>query len=254
MEFTERTLDEHIINDFCKTGALFVVNHSGGKDSQAMLIHLLNEGIPPGQIVIMHADLGAADWPGVLDHIRATTLGLPLVVAQATKSFMDMVRSRGRWPSAQHRQCTSDLKRGPIEREVRKYLKEHPEHHGQIVNCMGLRAQESAARSRRKPLIYSERNSKAGRVWYDWLPIHDWSLEDVWSAIEEAQQEPHYAYGLGMSRLSCMFCILASKQDLQISAKANPEAYAHYVSVEKELDHTMSMSGQSLERVTGIKA
>ena len=247
------TPEHEYIRDLHDKGALFVVNHSGGKDSQAMLIHLLESGIRPTQIVIAHADLGEADWPGVLEHIERTIDGLPLIVARASKSFMGMVRSRGRWPSAQHRQCTSDLKRGPIEREVRRYLRNNPQHCDVVVNCMGLRAEESSARARRPSFVYSKRNSKAGREWFDWLPIHQWPVANVWSAIEKAGQRPHYAYDLGMARLSCMFCILASKGDLRISAKANPDAYRRYVEMERELDHTMNMSGIPLPRITGIE-
>lgn len=50
-------------------GALFVVNHSGGKDSQAMLIRL-HAVIPADQLLIVHADLPEVDWEG----IRAVTL------------------------------------------------------------------------------------------------------------------------------------------------------------------------------------
>ena len=50
------------ISSLITAGALFVSNHSGGKDSQAMLINLL-EVIPPKQLVVVHASLGAMEWP-----------------------------------------------------------------------------------------------------------------------------------------------------------------------------------------------
>ena len=46
------------ISDLIRTDALFVSNHSGGKDSQAMLIKLLDV-IPARQLVVVHASLGA---------------------------------------------------------------------------------------------------------------------------------------------------------------------------------------------------
>ncbi len=57
------------ISSLITSGALFVSNHSGGKDSQAMLINLL-EVIPPKQIVVVHASLGAMEWPGALELAR----------------------------------------------------------------------------------------------------------------------------------------------------------------------------------------
>src|SRR5262249_46314776 len=49
-------------------------------------------------------------------------------------------------------QCTSDLKRGPIEREVRRYADARG--FAIIVNVLGLRAEESAGRAKRA--IFSE--------------------------------------------------------------------------------------------------
>ena len=233
-------------------GALFAVSHSAGKDSQAMLILMREAGIPDDQIVLVHADLGEVEWDGNLDHIRKNSFGLPLIVAEPAKTFFDMVEHRGMFPSPSQRQCTSDLKRGPIERELRRFLKANPRFEGRVVNCMGMRAGESASRAKRKPLLHSARNSKAGRTWYDWLPIHALTELEVFCAIASAGQEPHWAYALGMTRLSCRFCILASAADLTVSAKANPELYARYCETEIRLGHTLSMSRKRLPEITGI--
>jgi 3'-phosphoadenosine 5'-phosphosulfate sulfotransferase (PAPS reductase)/FAD synthetase len=110
-------------------GALFVVNHGAGKDSQAMAI-CLAKLVPRRQLLVIHADLGEVEWPGNGQHIRETIDGLPLIVCRnERKTFFDMVRRRGKWPSAGQRQCTSDLKRGPIEREIRRFLKANPCYH-----------------------------------------------------------------------------------------------------------------------------
>jgi len=55
------------INSLINSGALFVSNHSGGKDSQAMLIKLL-EVIPAHLLIVVHASLGAIEWPGALER------------------------------------------------------------------------------------------------------------------------------------------------------------------------------------------
>ena len=81
------------------------------------------------------------------------------------------------------------------------------------MNAMGMRAEESAARARKLPLKRSDRNSRAGRSWYDWLPVFDLTEAQVFDVIRAAGQSPHPAYGMGMSRLSCVFCIMASRAD-----------------------------------------
>lgn len=241
------------IQQLSDLGALFVVNHSGGKDSQAMLIRL-RRLIPRRQLLIVHADLGRVEWTGAIEHIEATADGLPLIVARARRDLLQMIRERRMFPSPQQRQCTSDLKRGPIEREIRRFLKAHPEFNGRVVNCMGLRAEESAARKRRVAWQRSTRNSKAGREWFDWLPIKDMTMTEVFETIAAAGQKPHPVYAAGMRRFSCCFCIMACVEDLTTAAHLNPPLYREYVALERETGHTLSMSGKGLEEITGVVA
>lgn len=232
--------------------ALFVVNHSGGKDSQAMFIKLL-EVIPADQLLVVHASLGDVEWKGALElaEAQAAAAGVPFIVARAQKSFLEMVERRfatrpevPSWPSASHRQCTSDLKRGPIEREIRRYMKER----GllKIVSCTGIRAQESASRAKVNVFHQNRLNSVAGRAWFDWAPIHAMTTVEVFATIAAAGQEPHPAYAAGNQRLSCVFCIMGSKNDLALGAKHNPDLFTRYVELEERTGYTMHMSRKSL--------
>lgn len=236
------------IRQLVAAGALFVANHSGGKDSQAQLIRLL-ERIPAAQLIVVHASLGPMEWPGAMELARdqAADAGLHFIVAKATKTLLEMVERRfeGRpdvpsWPSASTRQCTSDLKRGPIQREVRRYAKANG--FKVIVNCLGLRAQESPGRAKRLPFRRNDRDSNSVLTWYEWLPVHDLSSDDVFGIIKSAGQRPHYAYALGNERLSCVFCIMASKGDLRNGRRHHPELLARYDALEKRTGYTMHMS------------
>ena len=237
-------------------GALVALNHSGGKDSQAMTV-LLSRVVPPEQILVVHAPLGEVEWPGTLEHIERTIpQGVPLILAPVTsgKTLLERVEARGMWPSSAARWCTSDFKRSPIERELRRFLKAHPRYRNRIVNAMGMRASESPARARRAPWRYNDRNSRAGRRWFDWLPIHGLSADDVFRVIADAGQSPHWAYAAGMSRLSCSFCILASRADLRCAARLRPRLYRDYVALEKRIGHTLSPAGIPLPALTGVTA
>lgn len=211
--FDRNELDQ--VADLVRRGAVFVVNHSGGKDSQAMALRL-REVVPERQLLVIHAHLPEVDWPGIVEHIESTIDGLPFIQCRSVKTFFEMVERRGMFPSPQQRQCTSDLKA-------------RPEYGGLIVNCMGLRAEESPARAKATTFKFSARNSKAGREWYDWLPIHDWTTAEVFQRIADAGQAPHWAYAAGMTRLSCCFCIMASKayyargDDGQLRAVTGPD-------------------------------
>lgn len=241
-------------------GALFVANLSGGKDGQVMFIHLL-EHIPASQILAVHATLGESEWPGALEHAQAQAeaAGVPFLVAQAGKTFLGMVERRFEsrpevpsWPSSSTRQCTSDLKRGPITREVRRYAKARGI--TRIVNCMGMRAAESSARAKKQPWAEHPEHGVAGRSWYDWLPVHELSTAEVFETIQNAGQEPHPAYALGNDRLSCVFCLFGSPGDLRNGALQNPKLYARYVGLEKKTGYTLHMSRRSLEEITGVPA
>lgn len=247
------SLDELIADP----SALFVLSHSGGKDSQAMMIHVLGR-VPASRLLVVHASLGEMEWPGALEHAenQATQAGVPFVVARASKTLLGMVEHRFQtrpavpsWPSASTRQCTSDLKRGPIKREVRRYA--DAQGFTQIVECMGLRAAESPARAKRAEFGVSLGETNSRRDWYEWLPIHAWSTERVFATIAQAGQQPHPAYALGNDRLSCVFCIMASRNDLRNGAKHNPELYAHYVELERRTGYTMHQSRKSLAELVG---
>ena len=229
-------------------GAIFYVSHSGGKDSQAMYA-ILRERIPHAQLVVVHADLGKVEWEGVKEHIEAT-IDHPLNVVRANKTLLDMVRHRHAtrpnvpsWPSSATRQCTSDLKRNPIQRFIRQDMTARRA--TLAVNCVGLRAAESTARAKRPEWATNKALSRAGRTVWDWNAVHGLSTEQVFATIRAAGQTPHWAYATGNERLSCVFCIMASRNDLANGLKQRPELYAEYLQIEQETGWTM-FAGESL--------
>lgn len=235
-------------------GAIFYVSHSGGKDSQAMY-SLIKQVIPSTQIVVVHADLGEVEWEDVQDHIQENT-DHKVNVVRANKTFLGMVEKRGMWPSSAYRQCTSDLKRGPIFKFIRNDLKVR--NATVAINCMGLRSQESTARAKKIPFNYNQMQSCNNRVIrhvYDWLPIFHFTTEEVFETIRAARQKPFWAYEKN-ERLSCVFCIMGCVNDLRHGAEQRPELFKKYVELEKKIGHTMFMKGKepiSLEDHIGIK-
>ena len=239
-----------------RRGALVAVNHSGGKDSQSMTI-LLARIVPRDQLVVVHAPLGEVEWPGTVEHIENTIpAGVPLIFAPVAsgKSLLESIEERGMFPAPRLRWCTASYKRGPIERELRRYLKAHPRFEDRLVSAMGLRRDESADRAKRIPWKRSDRNSRAGREWFDWLPIFDLTVEDVFRVIREAGQSPHWVYAQGVSRCSCSLCIFSSRSDLRRAAELRPDLYQRYSRLEERIGHTLSPSGISLPALTGIPA
>jgi len=259
------------IHNLIARGALFVESHSGGKDSQAM--HLLLRGlVPREQRVTVHADLGRVEWAGALEHIYATSDSMPVHVCRARRDLLQVVEERGMFPSPANRWCTSDLKRGPIEKVIRHltYARKAAGHPAWnlVVSCEGLRAEESTKRKKMLPFEFDEGNSKAGREWYQWLPVHGLSEKEVFDMIAAAGQQPHIVYRKGMPRFSCVFCIYADEKTLAMAARLvreepelvnDPNVYRDYVALERSTGQVMLMPSKTfgrrtLEQITGIPA
>ena len=107
----------------CGSDLALVVNQSGGKDSTRML-GFVRKKFPETPTYAVMADTGfehvfpisAADFA----RARCAEFGLELNLARNPKrTYLEMVEQRGMFPSPHYRQCTSDLKRGPIDKFIR---------------------------------------------------------------------------------------------------------------------------------------
>jgi 3'-phosphoadenosine 5'-phosphosulfate sulfotransferase (PAPS reductase)/FAD synthetase len=218
-----------------------VINSSAGKDSQAMLdyvVQLAREQGVVDRLLVVHSDLGRSEWKGTreLAERQAKHYGLPFHVVQRSQDLLDHVEQKGMLPSSTTRYCTSDHKRDQIVKVVRKL--KTVGRAARVLNCMGLRAQESRKRASMVALERNKRASCRTREVFNWLPIHTWTVEQVWERIRQSGVEHHPAYDLGMPRLSCVFCIFSPKAALLLAGKHNPELLAEYVAVETKIGHT----------------
>lgn len=251
---------------------VILVNSSAGKDSQAML-DLVAQGARLDQLVVAHADLGRVEWPGTreLAQAQAKHYHARFEVVQRGQDLLDQVEERGMWPGPSTRYCTSDHKRDQIAKLMTKLADERHLGKGKasrlgrpvrILNCLGLRAQESDGRRdcpkcERKPARMAactrclgtgdhptfERDTRASngrREVHTWLPIHAWTVDQVWARIKASGVPHHPAYDQGMKRLSCMFCVFAPAHALKIAGRANPALLDAYCGVEARIGHSFT--------------
>lgn len=153
--------------------------------------------------------------------------------------LLQQVEERGMWPSPQQRYCTSDQKRAQVHRVYTALTTKSGQKQARILSCQGMRAQESPGRAKRPQLEMDKRASNGKREVTNWLPLHRWTVGQVWERIRASRAADlvHPAYGLGMPRLSCVFCIFSPKAGLILAGKHNPELLAEYVRVEEEIGH-----------------
>jgi 3'-phosphoadenosine 5'-phosphosulfate sulfotransferase (PAPS reductase)/FAD synthetase len=247
-------IDTNVVADLIASNALFVINHSGGKDSQAMMIEMLKV-IPKAQMIVVHASLGEAEWKGAkeLAEKQAADAGIPFFVAEDETGFLGRVEARWMqkgqtapsFPSKQARYCTSSLKREPIAKVARRYWAANGKP-GAVVMCEGLRAQESTDRAKTAVFERGKRDNTQKRAMWMWRPIHAMKIDQVWATIAQAGQQPHFAYAQGNDRLSCLFCFMGSAKDLANGAKHNPKTFRDFIAMEKKTGFTLHVSQRSL--------
>jgi 3'-phosphoadenosine 5'-phosphosulfate sulfotransferase (PAPS reductase)/FAD synthetase len=160
-----------------------------------------------------------------------------------------MVERKRKFPSPSCRQCTSDLKRDPIN----KFIRALPEK--VIINCTGIRAEESSARAKQQPWKRNTRMSKAGRTVFDWMPIFRLTLREVLTWHWDNAQPLHPVYvreyhrdgtqGGWLRRLSCRVCIFATTDDLHAIYRHDHEAFEMVATLEEQIGFTMR-AGSSL--------
>ena len=227
-----------------KSYNLIMVNTSAGKDSQAMLdyvVELADQAGVRDRILSFHADLGRVEWPGTaeLAQEHAEAYGVRFVkIKRPQGDLLDHIEQRGMFPDSARRYCTSDHKRGQGRKAMTAAVNElHSGSQIRVLNCIGLRRQESAARKKKTAMRFDSSASNGRRHVDEWLPILEWSVEDVRARIKQAGTRHHWAYDLGMPRLSCCFCVLASRRALVCAAQNMPELAAEYARVESKIGH-----------------
>ncbi|KOX13700.1 phosphoadenosine phosphosulfate reductase family protein [Nocardiopsis sp. NRRL B-16309] len=228
---------------------------SAGKDSQVALaqaVHAFERAGVPERLIVVHADLGDAEWEDAralaAEHARHYDRALHIVgryrADGQVETILERSQARGRWPGPKlARWCTSDHKTAPTAKLMTALVKEMRESGKvtgrpvRVLNIMGMRAQESGERAKKIPYRHDQRASNGRRHVDVWLPVHAWSLRQVWAGIKAGGTRHHWAYDEGMSRLSCTYCPLASAKDLRCAYRLNPAKGDRYLEIEERIGH-----------------
>lgn len=215
-----------------------VINFSGGKDSSAMLAYLC-EKYPHVKKHIIYADTGW-EHEGTEEWCRSIVekFGLTLhVVRNRNKTLLTMAEARGKFPGMSQRQCTSDLKRDPIMTWIRNNVKDDL-----VINCMGIRSEESSGRKKQKRLKRNLRESNSVRTVWDWQPIKDWKETEVLQFLSVRNIPLHKVYKY-LRRFSCRVCIFMTEHDVNQVHKNDPTAIDTIAAIEEKIDFTMFQKG-----------
>lgn len=233
---------------------VIVVFTSAGKDSVAMLVEITDRARRDGvldRVVAVHADLGVMEWPGTLElaELQARQVGITRfeVVRRHRQGHVEDLLGYalrwGYWPTPDAQWCTSDLKRTPADPLLRRLgdavLARDPQRTApaRLLLCYGMRAQESSRRKKMPALEPYKRIAARNREAVKWLPLHQWSTEEVFARGDDAGVTRHPAYAMGQSRASCVLCIYLTPAELIRAAQANPLLAQFYGIVEVTIGH-----------------
>src|SRR5215469_2550064 len=129
-----------------------------------MLDHVCSLAIAQGvteRLQAVHCDLGRMEWAGTRELAEKQCFTVWRAIARyQSLAGSSVARGRARdVPSSTTRYCTSDHKRAQASKVITRLVNDHIATYGEhvrVLNCMGLRAQESSARAKKAPF---ERNA-----------------------------------------------------------------------------------------------
>lgn len=216
-----------------------VVSFSGGKDSVATWLYLARElGL---DVLCLFADTGheAPETYEYLEYLERHH-GLQLARVRACErltgiadsdepvDLLKLAKWKRRFPFPTARFCTTELKLVPCRAWLMGAMWMDPLTTFRMAS--GVRAQESRKRATADPRLMLDDFMGVDR----WLPIHDWTVEEVFEIHRRHRVPVNPLYLDGMSRVGCFPCIHANKSDLAAMAHRHPWAFDRLKHMERE--------------------
>jgi 3'-phosphoadenosine 5'-phosphosulfate sulfotransferase (PAPS reductase)/FAD synthetase len=225
-----------------------IVAFSGGKDSTACVLQLLEMGADRDKLELWHHDIDGnerqfMDWTCTPDYCRkfAAALELKLYFSWKQGGFRrEMMRENtataptffegpdglqqtgGNGPAGTRRKfpqvsgnlavrwCSAYLKIDVSRAALNNQIRFR---NSRTLFVTGERAEESSARAKYRtfePHMCDRREGKLARHIDHWRPVHSWTETQVWDTIAKWKIQAHPCYYLGWGRCSCQTCIFGS--------------------------------------------
>ena len=215
---------------------LHVVSFSGGKDSTAMLLRMIEEKMPVD--IILYCDTGL-EFPEMDDHIKKVEeyIGRPIVRLKSEKDFIywlkdysyvlesdkvpghnpgDIVIGKG-WPTRKIRWCTRILKTDVINAYLRNLRKDYD-----LIQYVGIASDEPGRVADLNYPLVDWGMSEADCLSYCYERGFDWGgLYEIWD------------------RVSCWCCPLQSLKSLRKLRVHRPELWELLKEMDRQTQHTL---------------
>ena len=210
--------NRHYIDDMVSRSVAFIkwvvaeqklpvaVSYSGGKDSLATLLLVLESDIRPK---VMFVDTGLELEETVQNvHQTCKEHSLELLEEKAGDAFWESLPHFGP-PSRDFRWCCKTCKLGPISRLINEHFPQG------VLSFIGQRAYESVQRQGK------------GAVWRNpWVaaqigasPIQEWPALLVWLFLFDRNAVANPLYSQGHARIGCWLCPASDLGDMRLLAE-----------------------------------
>ena len=257
----------------------YIVSFSGGKDSTALLLFLLDNGIDKSKIELWHQEIDGRgqslfDWEVTPDYCRklGTAFDIPVYFQWKEGGFVrEMLRENQRTapvffelpdgtvkhtggnhgkpstrkkfpqpsPDLRVRWCSAYLKIDVCATALR-----HQERfqNARTLVLSGERGEESKQRASYailEPDKADLRNGRTPRHIDRFRPIRDWKEQQIWDILEKYRVRPHPCYYMGFGRCSCKFCVFGNCDQFASAACISQRAADELINFEKNFGYTM---------------
>ncbi len=256
-----------------------IIAFSGGKDSLACLLSIIESGADKSRIELWHHEIDGResrlmDWPVTPAYCKAiaAAFGIPLYFSWKEGGFeREMTRenaltaqtsfetpggetgttggTRGKrntrmmFPQVSAdlnvRWCSAYLKIDVCASAIRNQERFAGK---RTLVVSGERGEESAARGRYKTFEPDRADNRDGRLARHvdrYRPVHAWKEQDVWDIIERWKVNPHPAYHLGWGRVSCLWCIFGSVNQCASAREIDPVGFGRISDYEARFGKTI---------------
>lgn len=214
---------------YCNKVDVFYVAFSGGKDS-AVTLDIVQRALPHDAFKVVFGDTGM-EFPDTYKAVDETQ-------KWCRDNNIDFLRARSHmtpdesWrkfgpPASVLRWCCSVHKTAPQILLLREVTGK-PNFTGMAF--IGVRASESAARSKYEYLSRGEKHSGQ----YNYNVILDWNSAEVYSYIYKNGFELNEAYKKGNRQVGCLVCPGASEKNDYLAIACHKDEFEHLVSIIKQ--------------------
>lgn len=258
---------------------LCIVSFSGGKDSLALVLDLLERGVAREKIQLWHQDVDGEygtdqpfmDWPCTRSYVRAVgaALGIRVLFQYRLGGFLgELTKHEARTrPVAFERQDGTWGQAGGLNGKVGT-RRRFPQVSGDLrvrwcspllkIDAFALAINNEPAFKRGCKLLVltgERREESANRAGYAekephrcdrqcrrvdaWRSVIDWDEARVWDIIRRWRVQPHPAYRLGFPRVSCLACIFGGSDQWSSIRRLAPDRFARIAAFERQFSCTI---------------